>query len=209
MDVAGLSGLTQDNVGDMLTITGSAHRENNDTFQIVRVTSAFTCTVVNASGIVDAGPLGWSISRYGWMPPALALGSPGTVWGEGETLTPSKDTGSNSRGLWRPTTIPGIGQRPTYSWGLRISSLEIETVRGLVKAWKSARTYYPNLIVCYGAPASFSPTGSAPYNPDGNFGSVGVNVGGVWRPTRFVASNFDAYCQGTGQAIACGVENIT
>lgn len=209
--VGNLYGLTPDNVGDVLIVTGSGERDNNGTFQIVQVTSPFSCVIVNKSAVVpDAGPLGWSVARYGWIPPGLAFGVPGQVWGEGEDVVPPVDTGRESRGLWRPTTIAGIGQRPTFSWGLRISDLEIETVRGLVRTWKSAGTYYPNLIVAYdGDDGAFAPTSVPPFNPNANFGDLGSEVGGVWVPTRRITSHWDAYCQGTGQAIACGVENIT
>lgn len=211
--VTGLSGLTNDNVGDIITFTGSAHRDNNGPQQIVQVLDATSCVIANKSNTTpDAGPLGWSIARYPWIPPALAMGSPGTVWGEGELAIPTADTGSNVRGLWRPTALAGVGERPTYAWGMRVSSFVIDTVRAILKTWKGGGTYYPNIVVCYDGPdGAYSPTSTYPFNPDGGFGEVGYLPlgGGVWVPTRQISSTWDTYCQGTGVANACGVENIS
>jgi hypothetical protein len=214
IEVTGLSGLSADNVGDLIAFTGSAHIGNNHTFQIVGVTDATSCTVVGhgfTPVVPDAGPLGWSLSRYAWIPPGLPFGTPGATWGDGELSTPPVDTGTNRQGNWQPTALAGVGQTPTYSWGLHVSPLSIATVRGLLRAWKSAGTYYPNIIVCYdGADGAFSPTQSYPFNPDGGFGPVGfLATNGAWLPTRRIESYYNAFCQGTGQALACGVENIT
>lgn len=209
--LTGLSSLTNDNVGDVITITGSVHPSNNGVHQIVQVLDATSCVIANKLNTTpDAGPLGWSIARYSWIPPALALGSPDTVWGQGESVLPAVDTGSNVRGTWKPTTLASIGERPTYAWGMRVSSLEIDTVRTILKTWKSGGAYYPNIIVCYDGPeGAYSPTSTPPLNPDGSFGKVGALVDGVWVPTRQIESTWDTYCQGTGVANACGVENIS
>ncbi len=213
--ITGLSGIDDANVGDLLTLSGSTNPSNNGTFQIVELLSPTSATIANTTGVTgDAGPLAWSIARFNWIPPALAFGTPATVWGDGEAIIPAVDTGSNVQGTWKPTTLAGIGSRPTYSWGVRVDPLDIETIRGLVKAWKSAGTYYPNIIVCYDGgdglgTSAYSPTNDGAHNPDGTFGSVGKNVGGVWVPTRAITSQFNAFCQGTGQALACGVENVS
>jgi hypothetical protein len=145
------------------------------------------------------------------MPPGPAWGTPGVVFGQGEDVPPPVDTGSNVRGTWRPTTLGGTGKLPSISWGLSVNTLEIATLRGLVKTWKGAGTYYPQIIIAYdgptGAYSRLSDEGTG--NPDGTFGSVGALVDGVWVPTRAISSPWDCYCQGTGVANACSEENIT
>jgi hypothetical protein len=209
LTVHGLAGLSPANRGNVITFSGSANPDNNGTFQIVRVLTATSCVVVNVAGAVDAGPLTWEIAAFPWMPPALALGTIG-VWGEGEGAPPPVDTGSNVRGVWQPTETGGAGQLPSYSWGVRVNSLEIQTIRELVRTWKGASTYYPNIIIAYDGPnGDYSRTSTGAGNPDGTFGSVGKLVDGVWVPTRGLGSAWDCYCQGTGIANACSEENIT
>jgi hypothetical protein len=212
LTVTGLTGLALENIGSMLTVSGSAHPTNNGTFQIVDVLSATSCVIANPVGVAaDAGPLTWAVASYPWIPPGLAFGSPGQVWGAGEGLAPPIDLGSNRGGVWQPTELASAGAQPLYSWGLQINSLEIQTIRGLVKTWKSAGTYYPNIIICYDGPqGAYNRTHHAGSgNPDGTFGDIGTLVAGVWVPTRLIYSNLDCYCQGTGRAAACSLENVT
>lgn len=210
--VTGLTGLLPTNVGSILTLSGSANPENNGRWQIAEVLSATSCVIVNPDGVVpDAGPLAWSLGTYPWIPPGPAWGTADYVWGYGEDVPPDEDTGSNVRGTWKPTTVGGAGKLPSLSWGLDIDTLAIATIRGLVKQWKSAGTYYPNIIIAYdgpnGAYSRLSDEGTG--NPDGSFGSVGELVDGVWVPTRAIVSPWDCYCQETGVANACSEENIT
>lgn len=212
LHVTNLAGLSDLDVGALITISGSGHAENNGTFQIVSVTSESSCVIVNKEGVPsDSGPLAWEISRFPWIPPGLAWGSPGVVWGDGEGMIPPVDTGATVGGVWQPTTRGGVGELPTYAWGLRINALEIVTIRDLTRTWKDAATYVPNIIVAYdgldGAYSRVSSEGAG--NPDGTFGEVGTTVDGVWVPTRLINSQFDCYCQGTGRAAACSLENIT
>jgi hypothetical protein len=187
--VHGLAGIQPSSAGSVITISGSVNPTNNGTFQIAKALSPTSCIIVNPDGVAgDAGPL---------------------MWGEGESTPPPVDTGSNVGGIWQPTTLVSAGEAPDFSWGLRVSSLEIVTIRNLVKTWKSAGTYYPNLIVCYDGPDGAYSRTDGTNNPDGTFGDVGALADGVWVPTRRLVSPWDCYCQGTGRAIACGVENIT
>ncbi len=206
----GFTGLTLEDVGSIVTLSGSASPNNNGSFQIVEVISATSCVIANPDNVFpDAATFTWSVASYPWIPPALAFGTPGLVWGEGQGTPPPIDTGENIGGVWQPSLAPtGAGEAPSYSWGLQVSSLEIVSIRNLVKAWKSAGTYYPNIIVSYGAD-EYSRTSPSMGNPEGDFGSVGKNVAGVWVPARLLASPWDAYCQGTGRAVACSVENIS
>lgn len=213
--LTGLAGLSAAQVGQVITITGAAHTDNNGTFQIAQVLSASSCVIVNVNGGSDANPLTWSIAAYPWIAPGPAWGTPGMVWGEGEAVLPAVDTGSNVGGVWRPTLLAPVGATPTFSWGLYVSTTVLATIRGLVRTWKSAGTYYPNFVVAFDAGdgtagSAYSPnSGEGTGNPDGTFGSVGKNVGGVWVPTRLITSEWDCYVQGTGQSVNCSVENIT
>jgi len=126
------------------------------------------------------------------------------------------DVGSLSGGVWQPSTAGGgLTSLPTISWGLSCSSLVIASIRAIVKTWKSAGTYYPNIIVAFDASAGAAGSAYSPNsaegsgNPDGTFGDVGQLVGGVWSPTRLITSPWDAYCQGTGIAQNCSIENLT
>jgi hypothetical protein len=91
----------------------------------------------------------------------------------------------------------------------------IVSVRGILKTFKTGGAYYPNIVVAFdcgdGAPGSaYSPnSGQGSGNPDGTFGSVGKLVDGAWVPTRLITSPWNAYCQGTGIAQDCSVENIS
>lgn len=211
LTVTGLTGLTLDSVGSMLSISGSA-TTNNGTFQIVEVLSSTSCVIANPEGTApDAGPLSWELASYPWIPPGLAWGSPGAVWGEGEASPPPLDFGSVVGGVWRPTLLGAAGELPSFSWGLRVDSLEIVSIRNLVKTWKSAGTYYPNIIVCYGSESGeyYRMSSEGGGNPDGTFGPLGTDVSNVWVPTRLISSQFDCFCQGTGLAVACSKENIT
>jgi hypothetical protein len=133
------------------------------------------------------------------------------------------DTGSNPdniSGVWQPSSSVGPTSQPTLSWGLTSPSVGptsyvIASVRGIVKLWKSAGTYYSEIVVAFdcgtgAAGSAYSPNSAeGSGNPDGTFGSHGKNVGGVWMPTRLIASPWDCYCQGTGIAQNCSVENLT
>jgi hypothetical protein len=126
------------------------------------------------------------------------------------------DTGSNIGGVWQPSAAGNsITSQPTLSWGLTCSSLVIVSIRQILKLWKSAGTYYPHIIVAFdcstgAAGSAYSPNSTeGSGNPDGTFGGVGKLVAGVWVPNRLITSPFDCYCQGTGVAQLCSVENMT
>jgi hypothetical protein len=220
-----LSGMEESNVGDWMTISGSSTSANNGTFPIVGYISSSSVIIANPNGIgPDAGPLTWSVSAYPYIAPGPVWGSPQVyvngvlspaVFGVGELTTPATDTGSNVGGVWQPTTQVTSGSSPSLSWGLYTTSTVIQTIRGLVKTWKSAGTYYPNIVIAFDggdgtAGSAYSPNSSeGSGNPDGSFGSVGKLSAGVWVPTREISSDFDAYCQGTGLANNCTQENFT
>ena len=214
--ITGLSGMTTGSVGQWLTLSGSSHAGNNGFFPIVEYVSATSVVIANPSGVAsDAGPLVWSVSAYPFIGPALPYGSPGIVYGQGELVTPPVDTGHNFRGVWQPSLPTSATSGTTFSYGLDVPATQIASIRALVKTWKSAGTYYPNIIIAFDAGAgnyadAYSPNSTGGTgNPDGTFGSVGKLANGVWVPSRLITSQFDAYCQGTGVNDACSVENVT
>jgi hypothetical protein len=169
----------------------------------------------------------WSLSAYPFLAPAPVWGA-GLVFGQGYTLgqgqvaTPPDDQGSNVGGVWQPTSL-GSGYGSTLSWGLAcngtlglVPSLVMQSIRQLVQQWKSAGTFYSDLIVSFdggtgAAGSSFSPLSSVGSgNPGNTYGTEGQNVAGVWVPTRTDSGSlFDCYCAGTGQLMACTVPNVT
>ena len=211
--ITGLSGITTD---EWITMSGSSNPDNNGTFPIVAVLSSTSVIIANPLGVgADAGPLTWSTSNYPYIGPGLPWGSPGLVWGQGELSIPAPDTGANFRGTWGPTLNLSPGEGDPTSWGLDCNPNVISTIRGLVKTWKSAKAYYPNIVISFGsgdgtAGNSYSPN-SAPFtgNPFGSFGTVGGLFNGEWIPTRYLDNYSDCYCQGTGEYQACSVENVS
>src|SRR5271165_1214008 len=72
LTINGLSGLTGNVVGQVITISGSGYSDNNGTFQIVEWLSSSSCIIANPNGVAsDSGPLTWSISEYPWIGPGL------------------------------------------------------------------------------------------------------------------------------------------
>lgn len=216
--VAGLSGLTSANVGQWITFS-KAHTitSNIGTYQIVQVISPSSCVVANPNNsLPDATAYDWAIAEYPWIGPGLPWGSPGVVFGQGELVIPPVDTGSNFRGTWGPSSADQtVSNGPTISWGLDVRAAVIQSLRGIVQRWKSGGTYYRNIVVAFDcgngtAGNAYSPNSSeGSGNPDGSFGSVGKNVGGIWVPTRVILSTADCYCQGTGSHQSCSEENVS
>jgi hypothetical protein len=213
--ITNLTDMSPSNVGMWVTFSGSTNPGNNGTFPIVSVSSSTTCVIANPNGVaMDSGPLTWSISYYPFIGPGPVYGAPGYVYGQGQLTTPPIDNGTTTGGVWQPS-ITGETYGTSISWGLSVSTLVIQSIRQILKAWKSAGTYYPNIIIAFDggtgvAGSAYSPNSSpGSGNPDGTFGSVGKNVNGVWVPTRLITSSFDAYCQGTGTSQQCTVRNIT
>jgi hypothetical protein len=205
------------NVGQWLTTTSGAHGFSNQTGQILELVSPTSCYVSNpAAPGSSTDMVSWSIAYYPYIAPGPVWGTPGYTFGQGESNASAVpvDLGSSVGGVWQPTTSV-FGNSPTLSWGLSCSAAVIQSLRSLVQAWKSATTYYPQIIIAFdggtGAPGSaFSPYSSQGNgNPNGTFGSVGESVGGVWVPSRLVSSPLDCYCAGTGIYQNCSVENVT
>src|SRR5579862_3543043 len=141
--VTGLSGITGENVGQWLTMSGSTNPGNNTTAPIVEVLSGSSVLIANPNGVAfDAGPLTWSIGEYPFIGPGPVWGAPGFILGGGEASPPPVDTGSNVNGTWKPTAV---GFAPSLSWGLDVSADVIASLRQIVggpgKGWKSAGTY--------------------------------------------------------------------
>jgi hypothetical protein len=209
--------LTSANAGMYVTLTNGVHSYMNGTFQIIEVVSSASCYIANPNAPGSStDTVNWSIAYYPYIAPGPVWGFPGITFGQGEP-TPSAvpiDTGSLVGGVWQPTAT-SFGNAPSLSWGLSCSSNVIQSLRSLIQTWKSATTYYPNIIVAFDGGTGVAGNAFSPYstigsgNPDGSFGSVGSLVSGVWTPTRLVSSPFDCYAQGTGDYSNCSVENVT
>lgn len=212
--ISGLTGLSSANVGMWLKWSGSIIVNNNGMFPITAVGSSSTCTIANPLGATDPGHSNWSVVNYPWFGPSPVWGAPGHTFGEGQTQPPPADTGGLFGGVWQPTTS-ATGYGTTNSFGLSVSPLVVDSIRKILKSWKSANNYFANIIVAFdgdsGVPGAAYSTvsGVGSGNPDGTFGDVGRLVNGVWVPTRKITSSYDAYCQGSGSYNSCSVENVT
>lgn len=149
-------------------------------------------SVLDANRIIIANPtavvggtLTWSVGAYPYIGPAPVWGSIHKTWGDDQT------------------------------WGLNCSPLVIQSIRAILKTWKSASTYYPNIIVSFGggdgtAGNEFSPLSTqGAGNPDGTWGDFGKNVNGVWVPAKEPLNPATAFCDGTGLAVRCYEKNET
>lgn len=203
--LSGLSGLVAANVGQWITTSGFGNAGNNGTFPIVAVASGGACTIANPAAVAsDTGPGTWSIGSYPFIGPAMPWGSPGYAFGQGELGAPTKDHGELFGGIWKPALTGDVVTGPSGSWGLTCNAAVIQSIRLLLKRWRAAKTFYPDIIVAFDggtgvAGSAFSSlSGPGSGNPDGTFGGRGKNVGGAWVPNRLVSSTFDCYAQGTG-----------
>lgn len=182
-----LSGLTAADEQRYLTLT-NADAANLGTWQIVSVLSATDCIIanVNASAAdTHNGSIHWAIGEYPYIGPAPVWGSPQSVWGD------------------------------TATWGVNCSPLVVESIRSILRTWKSAASYYPAIIVSFGggdgtAGNEFSPlSGVGTGNPDGEWGGYAKLSSGVWVPARQALNQFTACCHGTGRALECFEENVS
>jgi hypothetical protein len=215
--VTGLTGANPQ-PGQWLTLSGMSHAANNGTFPVVANVSATSCVIANPNGVASDSGSTWSLGAYPWVGPATVwgassvAGAPPYVFGQGQTSIPPIQSGQLVGGVWVPPT--GGTSLPTVSWGLSCPATTIAAIRSLLKAWKSASTYYESIVIAVdggtGAAGSAYSPNSTPGsgNPDGSFGGHGKLVGGVWVPNRVISSNFDAYCQGTGSWNNCSVPNV-
>lgn len=192
--LTGLASVPADPVGMWITVSGADGDQNNGRFQIVLRLSDTSVMVANPGpGIapdLNNGSISWSISEYPFFRPALAWGSPSLLWGN-------------------------------FTWGLEWAghtpeetTQVVTSIRQILKRWKSARTYYPNILVSFDggdgtAGNQFSPLSAAGTgNPNADYGAYGSNVNGVWVPR---ARQFPLTCflDGTGQYLRCNVHNVT
>jgi hypothetical protein len=221
MTITGLSGVVAANVGGWITFVGFANSGNNGTFPIVTVISGSSIVIANPNGVAsDAGPATWSIGQYPLLGPGPVWGAPGfTLGGPGPTY-PAADTGSNIGGAWQPSSSSIGGGGSSGCWGLvGPSALPafnlLTTVRGILSAWKSAGSYFVDIVVAFdggtGTSAySYSPNGTAgALNPGGNFAHLGHTVLGIWVPIAPQNGPWDCYCAGTGAYASCSVVNVS
>ena len=185
--INGLSGLLSSNVQQYLTLSRAGSGGNNGTFQIQSVISSTQCLIANPSAVAPDGHNG----AINWSIGQYPYIAPAPVWGS-------------------PSFVWGAG-----TWGLSCSPQVVQSIRGILKTWKSAGTYYPNIVISFGggdgtAGAEFSPNSSqGSGNPDGTWGSYGKLVNGVWVPAKTTVSAFTAFPDGTGQYVDCNEQNVT
>jgi hypothetical protein len=100
----------------------------------------------------------------------------------------------------------------SISIGFNISSSFFNSLRSLIRIWKSANTYYPWFIFSFNAGAGgigddYSPNSSiGAGNPDGTWGRWGKTVAGVVVQSRPDDSRF---VDGTGIYQMCSIHTGT
>lgn len=183
--------LTSENVGTYITISGAATSGNNGFFQIVYVQDDTSCIIANpAASAPDANS-----GSITWSISKYPYIGPSPVWG-----SPSF--------VWGDVT-----------WGVSCSDQVITTLRQILSRWKSAQTYYPNIIISFlgeqgVAGDEFSPLSDQGVgNPNGTWADYGYNDNGCFVPSRIGSvanvSPFTAFCDGTGLAVRCYEKNVT
>lgn len=186
--LSGLTGMSTGNVQQYLTVSGAASSGNNGTFQIQSIVDPTSVVIANRSAVspdANNGALTWSVGQYPYIGPAPVWGSPSFVWGQ------------------------------THTWGVNCSPYVIQSIRQILKSWKSALTYYPDIIISFGggdgtAGKEFSPLSSqGAGNPDGTWGGDGNNVNGVVIPAKQPLNPATSFCDGTGVSIQCYEKNFT
>ncbi len=186
-NVTGLTGMTADQVQQYLTVTGAASGANNGSFQIVEVTSATTAIIANPDAVAPDANDG----SLTWTVQRYPYIGPAPVWGS-------------------PDYVWGDG-----TWGVNCSELVIQSIRAILRQWKSAQAYYPMIGISFGGGTSIAGTEFSPNssqgagNPDGTWGSFGKSVNGVWVPARQAVNPFTVFCDGTGRSVRCFEKNQT
>ncbi len=189
--LTGLAAIPVDVVGQWIRVSGAASSGNNGFFQVVERISPTSIMIANTkpgvAGDANNGAIVWSLEAYPFFRPTQPYGAPSSVWGTG---------------IW------GI------EWANNDTVQTITSLRQILKRWKSARTYYPNILVSFdggdGTPGNqFSPLDALGVgDPNGDYGDYGLNVGGVWVP-RALSYPLTAFLDGTGQYARCNVHNVT
>lgn len=188
--LTGLTGMSSALIGSWIRISGAASSGNNGFFQIVLCPSSSSAMIANTNpGVApDAnnGAIVWSVESYPFFRPTQPYGAPTFVWGSG---------------FW------GV------EWAGHDTVATIASIRAILQRWKSARTYYPYILVSFNgrdgtAGSQFSPLSGGADNPHANFGDYGSNSSGVWIP-RAPGYPLTAFLDGTGKYVQCNVQNVT
>ena len=172
-----------------LTISGAASSGNNGTFQITQQLSPSSVVIANPDGVAsDAnnGALTWSISYYAGIQPLPVLGFPGAVIGGNS----NQCVGCQFPGT--PGTTNGAGFWTTF--------------RSILGTWKSANTWYVNVILRFSQGDLSSGNDFSPWstegdgNPEGTWGlwyTVINNVAVQSRTTSNTLSTFNGFVDAT------------
>lgn len=199
--ITGLSGMTSTDTGMYLMLSGAASSGNNTAtstypgFQISSVPSSSSVIVANVSahaGDANNGAISWSVSGYPFLGPAPVVGSAQSILGSGS---------------WGIDATPGLG--------ISSASNLLQSIRQVVRQWKSASTWYDKFIVSFGggsgtAGFEFSPlSSSGAGNPDGTWGGSVKIVNGGYTQARLPLNQWTSFCDGTAISVECSSKNVT
>jgi hypothetical protein len=188
MTIIDLAGLTSNQVGQWITMTGSTNPQNNGCFQIVQVLSSTSCVIANPGGIrFDTGPLTWSIGYYPFIGPGPAWGAPNWTFGQGQLTIPP---------VYATTPLPentGPFGVTNGSATVNIPSVAFLTAGDQIQFGSQAGVTYTIKLI---DAATNTITLTTPYSGTTDPLTtvvivqtwVGANVGGVWQPTPPVQS---------------------
>lgn len=146
--------------------------------------------IVSASSCVIANRAAVATDTVAWSIAHYPFIAPGPVWG-------------SPAFVWGATT-----------WGLSVDPAVIVSIRQILKRWKSATAYYPNIIISFGGGNGSSGTECSPLSNthsgnSGLWGFYAVNVNGVNVPGRRPNNPFTAFANGTGEYVQCNSPNVT
>ena len=172
--VTGLTGMTSSAVGQFLVVTNAATSANNGNFQITNVFSSSSVQIANSAAVAPDGNNGsihWTLGSFPAIGPGTVWGAPGATW----------------------------GGNPNISWGLNVSSSYVQGLQALVRLWKSAEGFYPNIIFSFGGGDGTAGNDFSPYssigsgNPDGTWGTWAKTSNNLVVPARTTPSTWSKW----------------
>ena len=171
--ITGLSGASGDHQlydNSYLIVSGAASAGNNGTFQIVEVISDTEVLIANPTGVhpdANSGSISWSISKFPVFAPMPVWGAIGFTWGGGTAYAYG---------------IQKVGGSNAFNVAAFLT-----TLRALISLWKSANTFYNNIIFTWDGGDGTAGYEFSPWSTE----TTG-NPGGAWKD-GFMISTTDAY----------------